>query len=55
MIRIAETVDSRYGWAQNKGYGVAGHRAAIKLLGLTPHHRAHIIKAPREGWKGLCS
>lgn len=28
-----------YGWAGNKGYGSAAHRAAIKELGPTPWHR----------------
>jgi len=28
-----------YGWARNMGYPSAGHRAALKTLGLTPHHR----------------
>ena len=28
-----------YGWETNAGYGTAGHRAALKTLGLTPHHR----------------
>ncbi|MDJ1113639.1 ribonuclease HII [Microbacterium dauci] len=29
-----------YGWAQNKGYASAEHRAAIAAHGLSPHHRA---------------
>lgn len=29
-----------YGWAQNKGYASAGHRAAISAHGLSPQHRA---------------
>lgn len=28
-----------YGWAQNAGYGVAKHLGALKLVGVTPHHR----------------
>ncbi|SNR91849.1 RNase HII [Azospirillum sp. RU38E] len=28
-----------YGWERNQGYGTAQHRAAIKTLGATPHHR----------------
>ncbi len=28
-----------YGWERNQGYGTAAHRAAIKQLGITPHHR----------------
>jgi ribonuclease HII len=29
-----------YGWQANAGYGTALHRAALKSLGATPHHRA---------------
>jgi len=28
-----------YGWEQNAGYGVPKHLAALKLVGVTPHHR----------------
>ncbi|MHA2218450.1 MAG: ribonuclease HII [Candidatus Hodarchaeales archaeon] len=28
-----------YNWKQNKGYGTKEHRDAIKLYGVTPHHR----------------
>lgn len=28
-----------YGWASNAGYGSAGHMAALRELGPTPHHR----------------
>ena len=28
-----------YGWETNVGYGTAEHGAAIRLLGVTPHHR----------------
>lgn len=28
-----------YGWAQNAGYGVPKHMAALKLVGVSPHHR----------------
>ncbi len=28
-----------YGWAQNAGYGVAKHLAALRLVGATRHHR----------------
>ncbi|OTA27425.1 ribonuclease HII [Alloscardovia macacae] len=30
---------SAYGWAKNKGYGTAQHRAAIRENGVTPYHR----------------
>jgi ribonuclease HII len=28
-----------YGWERNMGYGTEVHRAALQLLGATPHHR----------------
>lgn len=28
-----------YGWRTNRGYGTAEHRAALKRLGITVHHR----------------
>lgn len=28
-----------YGWAQNAGYGVAKHRDALTVVGVSPHHR----------------
>jgi ribonuclease HII len=28
-----------YGWDRNAGYGVPEHAAALKSLGITPHHR----------------
>jgi len=28
-----------YGWARNAGYPTAEHRAALRTLGATPHHR----------------
>lgn len=28
-----------YGWEINKGYGTKSHKEAIRLLGITPHHR----------------
>jgi ribonuclease HII len=28
-----------YGWEHNAGYGTPDHKAAIRSLGLTPHHR----------------
>lgn len=28
-----------YGWERNKGYGTAGHAAALATLGVTAHHR----------------
>jgi len=28
-----------YGWERNAGYGTAEHRAALNLVGISPHHR----------------
>lgn len=38
MCRIAEDYP-QYHWKENKGYPTKAHRAAIKELGATPHHR----------------
>ena len=35
-----------YGWSGNKGYGSAGHFAAIERLGTTVHHRLSWLQAP---------
>ncbi len=40
--RIMHALASRYpgyGWERNVGYGTAEHGAAIRRLGVTPHHR----------------
>lgn len=33
-----------YGWESNVGYGSAAHIAALRTLGLTPHHRAQFCE-----------
>src|SRR5262249_55264996 len=38
MKSLAETYPG-YGWEHNVGYPTPEHRAAIRRLGLTPHHR----------------
>lgn len=38
MIELAPQFPS-YGWDGNKGYGAAGHLAALRALGPTPWHR----------------
>ncbi|HUZ73412.1 MAG TPA: ribonuclease HII [Stellaceae bacterium] len=38
MRRLAQRYDG-YGWDHNAGYGTPEHRAALLLLGPTPHHR----------------
>lgn len=41
----ADTLTPGYGWAGNKGYGSAGHFAAIAELGETDMHRRTWLKA----------
>lgn len=38
MDQLAEEFPD-YGWQRNRGYGTPEHRAAIKRVGITPHHR----------------
>ena len=38
MRRLAAAFPG-YGWDQNAGYATAEHRAALRRLGVTPHHR----------------
>jgi len=42
----ADAVTPGYGWAGNKGYGSAGHFAAIAELGATDFHRRSWLKTP---------
>lgn len=40
--RIMKQLDKEYpayGWAKNAGYGTAHHQEALRLHGVTPHHR----------------
>lgn len=39
MVRLHDEHPA-YEWARNKGYASAAHRAAIRLHGLSPHHRS---------------
>jgi ribonuclease HII len=39
MARLAARLPG-YGWERNAGYGTAAHRAALRRLGPTRHHRA---------------
>jgi ribonuclease HII len=39
IMIAADAEHPGYGWASNKGYGVAVHLAALKQLGPTPLHR----------------
>ena len=38
MVNLAEA-HPQYGWSRNKGYGVKAHAEALRLYGVTPHHR----------------
>ena len=38
MLRLSKKFPE-YGWEQNKGYGTAAHREAVKRLGPCQHHR----------------
>ncbi len=43
-----------YGWESNAGYGSAGHIAALRERGLTPHHRVQFCQtALGQGELGL--
>jgi ribonuclease HII len=39
LMRSYDAMHPGYGWASNKGYGSAGHLAALRRLGSTPLHR----------------
>ncbi len=39
LMRSLGTRRPGYGWESNMGYGSAGHMAAIRSSGMTPHHR----------------
>ena len=39
IMRDLAEVHPEYGWAANKGYGSAAHRAALERFGPTSHHR----------------
>lgn len=39
LMKKLDRQHPEYGWAQNAGYGVAKHLAALKLVGATPYHR----------------
>lgn len=38
MVDLAQQFPG-YGWERNAGYGTAEHLAALRALGVTPHHR----------------
>lgn len=39
IMRALDAERPEYGWAANKGYGVAAHAEALRRWGVTPHHR----------------
>jgi len=39
MMRELARDFPEYAWERNKGYGVAAHRSALDIYGVTPHHR----------------
>lgn len=43
LMQVYHHAHTGYGWAQNVGYGTAGHRAAIAQLGATTVHRRSFL------------
>ena len=39
LMQVLDAEHPAYGWARNKGYGAAAHRAALLERGVTEHHR----------------
>lgn len=39
LMAELDTEHPGYGWATNQGYGTKAHAAALRALGVTPHHR----------------
>jgi ribonuclease HII len=39
MMKVLAESFPGYGWERNVGYPTPEHRAALRRLGLTPHHR----------------
>jgi ribonuclease HII len=44
MMKFLDQQFPGYDWDSNKGYGTLNHRAALKKLGLTKHHRLKYCK-----------
>lgn len=42
-----------YGWDRNAGYPTAEHRAALKSLGITPHHRRTFAPVHKILYQGV--
>lgn len=43
FVRKLDLEFPQYNWKQNKGYGTKEHMEAIKVFGLSPHHRKSFI------------
>ena len=39
MMKKLALLHPQYGWERNAGYGTAEHARALRLVGITPHHR----------------
>ena len=57
MMVAAHADHPHYHWHRNKGYGTAAHIAAIRIHGLTPHHRSLFVRGiqptiPSPLWGG---
>ena len=53
LLRLLAKRHPGYGWEHNAGYLTAEHRAAIRRLGVTPHHRRGFLRttlAASEGY-----
>lgn len=48
LMIVADAEKPGYGWSGNKGYGSAGHFAAIERLGTTDQHRLSWLKTSAE-------
>jgi ribonuclease HII len=53
MTRLAARHPA-YGWERNAGYGTPTHIAALRVAGLTPHHRLSFCRTrPRRAARAL--
>lgn len=48
LMRQLATEFTGYGWETNVGYPTAAHREAIRLQGITPHHRMSFQLLPSQ-------
>ena len=45
LLRLLAAHHPGYGWEHNAGYLTAEHRAALRRLGATPHHRLRFLRS----------